>query len=376
MELDVLIRGGMVFDGTGNPWFVADVGIKDGKVAAVGKLNGTPAVTTIDARGLAVAPGFVDAHAHSDYLILADPTNENKLLQGVTLDVAGNCGYSAAPIGEAFFKEWWVPEISERFTVCSLEEGRRVLKEHGVELSWRTMGEYLDAVDASQPSTNYLNFTGQVALRLATYGEYSRRPTDEEFEGMRAHLHEAMRAGSFGVSTESGSHKEMDFDVEELVELCTIAAEYGGVYSNHMRIDRGGHLHQRARRHSLDNLAHRRRRAQARRAGRGAAGVDRRGPRARRPGDGRHHALRLPRVAHLHGPRQRPAARVGHRRRCSGLSRPSRRGRDSRAAEGGTARRGLLRLVRLASGQGGRSLLQGAAGRSALGGPVGVRHLR
>src|SRR5262245_50108190 len=87
MELDILIRGGMVFDGTGNPWFVADVGIKDGKIAAVGKLNGTPAAQEIDARGLAVAPGFVDAHAHSDYLILADPTNENKLLQGVTLDV-------------------------------------------------------------------------------------------------------------------------------------------------------------------------------------------------------------------------------------------------------------------------------------------------
>jgi N-acyl-D-aspartate/D-glutamate deacylase len=235
MELDILIRGGMVFDGTGNPWFVGDVGIKDGRIAAVGKLNGTPARQEIDARGLAVAPGFVDAHAHSDYLILADPTNENKLLQGVTLDVAGNCGYSAAPIGDAFFKEWWTPEIAERFTVCSLDEGRRVLQEHGVELSWRTMGEYLDAVDAKHPSTNYLNFTGQVALRLATYGEYSRRPTAEEFEVMQGHLHEAMRGGAFGVSTESGSHKEMDFDVEELIELCKIAAEYGGVYSNHMR---------------------------------------------------------------------------------------------------------------------------------------------
>jgi N-acyl-D-aspartate/D-glutamate deacylase len=235
MELDILIRGGMIFDGTGNPWFVADVGIKDAKIAAVGKLQGAPAVREIDAGGMAVSPGFVDAHAHSDYLILADPTNENKLLQGVTLDVAGNCGYSAAPIGDAFFKEWWVPEISERFTVCSLEHGREVLEQHGIELTWRTMGEYLDAVDAKHPSTNYLNFTGQVALRLATYGDYSRRPTDEEFAGMRAHLHESMRGGSFGVSTESGSHKEMDFDVEELIELCKVAAEYGGVYSNHMR---------------------------------------------------------------------------------------------------------------------------------------------
>lgn len=92
MELDLLVRNGMVIDGTGNPWFQADVGVKDGKIVALGRLNGARAAREIDATGLVVAPGFVDAHAHSDYLILADPTNENKLLQGVTLDVAGNCG--------------------------------------------------------------------------------------------------------------------------------------------------------------------------------------------------------------------------------------------------------------------------------------------
>jgi N-acyl-D-aspartate/D-glutamate deacylase len=97
------------------------------------------------------------------------------------------------------------------------------------------MDGYLSAIDAAQPSTNYLNFTGQVALRLAAYGEYGRRPSGDEFATMQQLMHQSMREGSFGVSTESGSHKEMDFDVEELIELCKIAAEYGGIYSNHMR---------------------------------------------------------------------------------------------------------------------------------------------
>ena len=235
MKLDIVIRNGMVIDGTGNPWFQTDVGVKDGKIVSLGKLNGVQAEREIDATGMVVAPGFVDAHAHSDYLILADPTNENKLLQGVTLDVAGNCGYSAAPIGDAFFKEWWTPEIHERFTVCGLEEGHQLLADHGVDFTWRTLDGYLNAVDAAKPSTHYLTFTGQVALRLAAYGDYGRRPTDDEFATMKELTHQAMREGSFGVSTESGSHKEMDFDVEELIELCKIAAEYGGVYSNHMR---------------------------------------------------------------------------------------------------------------------------------------------
>lgn len=239
--LDVVIRRGMVFDGTGNPWVVTDVGIKNGRIAALGDLSRARAGRTIEAAGKAVAPGFVDAHAHSDYLILSDPSNENKLLQGVTLDVAGNCGYSAAPLGDVWFQEWWVPDIAERFSVCSLERGREVLKEHGVDLNWSDLRGYLAAVDAAQPATNYLNFVGQVALRLAAYGEYGRRPKPAEFRLMKRMLRESMRAGSFGVSTESGSHKGMDFDVAELVDLCRVAHEYGGVYSNHMR-DYGKHV--------------------------------------------------------------------------------------------------------------------------------------
>lgn len=235
MQFDLLIRNGMIIDGTGNPWFTADIGVRRGHIAAIGALGKAEAARTIDARGKVVAPGFVDAHAHSDYLILADPTNENKLLQGVTLDTAGHCGYSAAPIGEVWFQEWWVPEITERFTVTPLERGEEVLREHGVELNWRTLGEYLAAVEGRRPGTNYLNFVGQVALRLAASGDYARRPTKREFAAMQRMLRQAMRDGAFGFSTESGSHKGMDFDTEELIELCKVAGAAGGIFTNHMR---------------------------------------------------------------------------------------------------------------------------------------------
>lgn len=235
MQLDLLIRRGMVIDGTGNPWFVADVGVRRGRIVAIGDLARAQATRTIEAAGKVVAPGFVDAHAHSDYLILADPTNENKLLQGVTLDTAGHCGYSAAPIGDVWFQEWWVPEITERFTVTPLERGREVLREHGVDLDWRTLDEYLGAVERGRPGTNYLNFVGQVALRLAATGDYTRRPDGREFAAMKRLLRQSMRAGAFGFSTESGSHKGMDFDTEELVELCKVAGADGGIFTNHMR---------------------------------------------------------------------------------------------------------------------------------------------
>jgi N-acyl-D-aspartate/D-glutamate deacylase len=235
MRLDLVIRRGMVIDGTGNPWYLADVGVRRGRIAAIGDLGRAEATRVIDAAGKVVAPGFVDAHAHSDYLILADPTNENKLLQGATLDTAGHCGFSAAPLGDVWLQEWWVPEIRERFTVVPLDRGREVLREHGVELAWAGLDGYLSALQRARPATNYLNFVGQVALRLATMGEFYRRPKRAELARMKRLCAEAMRAGAFGVSTESGNHKGMDFETGELVELCRVAARYGGVFSNHMR---------------------------------------------------------------------------------------------------------------------------------------------
>ena len=110
-----------------------------------------------------------------------------------------------------------------------------MLREHGVDLNWRTLGEYLAAVEGKRPGTNYLNFVGQVALRLAVCGDYAHRPNAREFAAMQRLLRQAMREGAFGFSTESGSHKGMDFDTTELIELCKVAGAQGGIFTNHMR---------------------------------------------------------------------------------------------------------------------------------------------
>ena len=232
---DLLLRDARIVDGTGNPWQSGDVAIIGQKIAAVGRLGRSPARRVIDASGRVVSPGFIDIHGHSDYLVLADPLAENKLWQGITTDVSGNCGFSAAPLGEVWLQEWWVENPDDRFTVVSRAAGKEVLARHGIELDWSSLGEYFARIEENGLAVNYASFVGQVALRLAVTGEYSRRPSAAELRQMKALLARAMQQGALGFSTESGSHRGMDFDLAELNELCQAAARYGGSYACHMR---------------------------------------------------------------------------------------------------------------------------------------------
>jgi N-acyl-D-amino-acid deacylase len=228
---DVLLKNGRIVDGTGNPWYRGDVAIQEGRIAAIGSLGPVDAHRTLDVAGKVVAPGFIDIHGHSDYLILANPQAENKIMQGITTDCAGNCGFSAAPIGDVWLQEWWVEDPLERFTVVSREEGREVLARHGIELDWSSLQEYYQRIEQRGTAINYCSFVGQVALRLAVTGEHARQPSAEELERMKSLLAEAMEQGALGVSTESGSHRGMDFSPEELIALCEVAASHGGRYS-------------------------------------------------------------------------------------------------------------------------------------------------
>ncbi|MFW5713001.1 MAG: amidohydrolase family protein, partial [Spirochaetota bacterium] len=144
--LDLCIKNGMVVDGTGNPWYRADVGIQNGRIAAVGDLSGVQAVRTIAADDKIVAPGFIDVHSHSDYLILADPLASSKVLAGVTTDVSGNCGGSAAPQNKMFWQEWWTEDVDERFKLVDRDYAARTLARHNIDFNWHSMGEYLDEV--------------------------------------------------------------------------------------------------------------------------------------------------------------------------------------------------------------------------------------
>jgi len=128
-----------------------------------------------------------------------------------------------------------VENPDDRFTVVSRAAGKEVLARHGIELDWFSLGEYFARIEENGLAVNYASFVGQVALRLAVTGEYSRRPSARELRQMKALLARAMQQGALGFSTESGSHRGMDFDLPELIELCQVAARYGGSYACHMR---------------------------------------------------------------------------------------------------------------------------------------------
>lgn len=151
---DIIIERGRVIDGSGNPWFRADIGIKDGKIAKIGLLKDEEAKERIDAGGLTVSPGFIDLHCHSDALLFARPREVGKILQGVTTETIGNCGMSATPTaGENL--ELLKKYISSIFA--------------GIELPWNWQGtrEFLDSVEEQRPISNVASLVGHGTVRIA-----------------------------------------------------------------------------------------------------------------------------------------------------------------------------------------------------------------
>lgn len=228
---DILILNGMVVDGTGNPWFEADVGIKDGRIVALGDFPRAAARETIDAKNKIVSPGFIDVHSHSDYLILANPTAESKVCVGVTTDISGNCGGSAAPQTDKFWQEWWTEDVDERFKLVSRAHATETLRRHGVDFDWHTMGEYLSRVQDKGISLNYANFVGHYTLRIAAYGSERRKPSAGELQKMKELLAQGISEGALGFSTEVGSHFIWEYEYNELFELCQLTKAMGGVFS-------------------------------------------------------------------------------------------------------------------------------------------------
>ena len=220
--LDLLIRGGRVIDGAGNPWFSADVGIMGSRIAAVGLLGEEPADRVIDADGLYVCPGFVDMHTHSDLQLLANPAHEAKVHQGVTLEVLGQDGLSYAPVTD---------EV--------LEQLRRQLAgwnddPPGFDWSWRTVGEYLDRLDEGI-AVNAAYLVPHGTLRMCAMGVEDREPTGEELAQMKRLLAEGLEQGAIGLSSGLTYTPGMYADDEELVALCEVLREYGGFYCPHHR---------------------------------------------------------------------------------------------------------------------------------------------
>ncbi len=199
--------------------------ILQGRVAAVGRLADAGAARVLDAAGRYVCPGFVDMHSHADLTLLVDRRGMSKLRQGVTLDIAGNCGSSAAPIGGA--------------ATGAVE---RRLARWGLDVTWESMEEYLSLLDHGGLGLNYSCFVGHGTLRASVMGYKMRTPSETELQLMRDRLGEAMNAGALGLSSGLIYPPSSYADVREMVELCRVVAEHDGIYSTHMRNEGAGLL--------------------------------------------------------------------------------------------------------------------------------------
>lgn len=217
-HIDILIKGGLVVDGSGSPPVKADVAVSGDKIMAIGSFTDAGAGTILHAEGLVVAPGFIDAHAHSDFTLLADPRAEGKIMQGVTTEVNGNCGMSAAPLyGKA------------------LERREDDLKELGITERWNTVHEYRLLIEGRRIALNSAMLAGHGNIRGSVIGYENRSPSREESEEMKRLLEEAVRDGCIGLSTgliyPPGIYSQSD----ELTDLCSILKPHNLLYTSHMR---------------------------------------------------------------------------------------------------------------------------------------------
>ncbi|CAN5700553.1 D-aminoacylase [soil metagenome] len=215
---DLLIRGGTVIDGTKAPRFAADIGVIDGHIAAIGKLDGCTADRTLDATGRIVAPGFIDSHTHDDQAVLSQATMPFKVSQGVTTVVAGNCGISAAPLRADMDLPMPLSLID------SPAEGR-----------FTTFKAYLDALRATPSSVNVAAMIGHSTLRAVTMGDLDRPANDAEIAAMQAHVEEAMQAGAIGLSTGTFYPPAVKATTEEIIEVSRPLSKRKAVYVTHMR---------------------------------------------------------------------------------------------------------------------------------------------
>ena len=222
---DVVIRHARVVDGTGSPWFPADVGIVGQRIAAVGRLDGAVAGQEIDASGLVVAPGFIDIHDHSDFTLVVNPSAASAIHQGVTTLVPGNCGFSAAPMTDV---------AAQKQALYGFVEG--------LDVSWRTFGQYWETLRHERPSVNVAPLVGHGAIRSAAMGFAIRAPSGEELAAMERLLRDALAAGAFGLSIGLEYAPGQNASPEELTALARVAAEHGRLFTAHIRSRDLGYL--------------------------------------------------------------------------------------------------------------------------------------
>lgn len=219
--LDLLIRGGTVVDGTGRAAFRADVGLRGDRIACVAERVADKAARIIDAQGLTLAPGFIDAHTHDDRLLLSHPDMAPKVSQGVTTVIAGNCGVSLAPM----------PRRRPGPVTPPLD----LLDSEGEWFRFPDFASYVRALQARPAAANAALLVGHTTLRVATVADLDGPATAKEIAQMRACVDEALRAGAIGASTGLYYEPAQAAPTEEVIEVCRPLGQHAGLYCTHMR---------------------------------------------------------------------------------------------------------------------------------------------
>jgi N-acyl-D-amino-acid deacylase len=226
---DVILKGGVVLDGSGNPWFKADVAVVDGKITELSKTVRGDADQVIDVHSFTVSPGFVDIHNHSDQLrregcIMTHNRAENLVRQGITTITAGTCGMSASPLNEKY------REILKR----------RLAGSDQVEIDWLSMREWMDRVEKKQVGLNLAPFVGFGTVRTCVMGEEGTggeryEGTQDELEQMKKMVNQSMEDGAFGLTTGLEYAPQRNAYTQEVIELAKIVGKYHGLYMSHIR---------------------------------------------------------------------------------------------------------------------------------------------
>jgi N-acyl-D-amino-acid deacylase len=222
-QYDLIIRNGRVFDGTGSPGVVTSVAIRGDRVAALGALTDATARATLDASGLAVAPGFINMLSWADEPLLVDPRSQSDIRQGVTLEVFGE-GWSMGPLNAAMRNEQLGGQGDLKFAI-----------------DWTTLGEYLNGLERKGIAPNVASFVGATTVRIHEVGYADREPTADELARMKELVRQAMREGALGVGSSLIYAPAFYAKTPELIELAKAAGEFGGMYISHMRSE-GGRL--------------------------------------------------------------------------------------------------------------------------------------
>ncbi|AJY76770.1 N-acyl-D-amino-acid deacylase family protein [Paenibacillus beijingensis] len=224
---DLIIQSGCIVDGSGAPWYRADIAVKDGIIAKVGNLKDEAANRYIIATGLIVAPGFIDIHSHDDLHILENPFMETKVRQGVTTTVIGNCGfglYPVLPVNEKLFREYAIGLFGEP---------------ERKPFGFAQFDGFIEALNRRGAAVNVSSFVAHGVLRVSVMGFDNRKPTNAELDKMKSLLRQALRSGSVGMSLGLVYPPGSYADTEELIELSKVVAVEGGIVSSHIRNEAG-----------------------------------------------------------------------------------------------------------------------------------------